>query len=290
MKKAVFNISVFLFLAVSIALGIYGCLDLEAKTNEEDKMIWSDEFNYSGLPDSTKWSYDIGDACDIPAGCGWGNAELQYYTDKNLKNARVENGHLIIEAHKEDMRNSKYTSARLVTRKKGDWKYGRVEVRAKLPSGLGTWPAIWMLSTEWKNGGWPESGEIDIMEHVGFMPDSILGTVHTSAFNHSIHTQRGDSIMISDVERNFHNYSINWNEDKIDFFVDDLNYFTFKNEGKGTAEWPFDEYFHLIINLAVGGNWGGARGVDDTIWPQQLVVDYVRVYSPSSKSTADSSK
>jgi len=290
MKSTVIYISTFVFLIAFGAIGINSCLNLEAKGQEEERLIWSDEFNYQGLPDSTKWSYDIGDACDLPAGCGWGNAELQYYTDKNLNNARVVDGNLIIEAHKEDMHNSKYTSARLVSRKKGDWKYGRIEVRAKLPSGLGTWPAIWMLSTEWKNGGWPESGEIDIMEHVGFMPDSILGTVHTKAFNHLDHTHRGDSIMISDVERKFHNYSIDWCQDKIDFFVDDLKYFSFKNEKKGVAEWPFDEYFHLIMNLAVGGHWGGAKGIDDSIWPQQLLVDYVRVYAPSEKQTKAASQ
>jgi len=290
MKNSLFNILTFFVLAASCVGAVYGCLHLEAKGQQKESLVWSDEFNYQGLPDSTKWSYDIGDACDQPAGCGWGNAELQYYTDKNLNNARVTDGHLIIEARKEDKHNSKYTSARLVTRKKGDWKYGRIEVRAKLPSGRGTWPAIWMLSTDWKNGGWPDSGEIDIMEHVGFMPDSILGTVHTAAYNHSIHTQRGDSIMISDVERKFHNYSIDWSEEKIDFFVDDLKYFTFTNEGKGTAEWPFDEYFHLILNLAVGGHWGGAHGVDDSIWPQQLLIDYVRVYAPSRKDSTSSSR
>ncbi len=274
----------FLLLVGSI---FYACSNIEAKIDIEKtkRLVWSDEFDYTGLPDATKWSYDIGDACDLPAGCGWGNNELQYYTDRRGKNARVENGHLVLEAHLEDMKDSKYTSARLVTKGKGDWKYGRIEIRAKLPTGLGTWPAIWMLSTDWEYGGWPESGEIDIMEHVGFMPDSILATVHTKAFNHTNHTQVGDSILIRDSERNFHIYSLDWYPDHMDFYVDDVRYFTFENDLKTFAEWPFDKKFHLILNLAVGGNWGGARGVDDSIWPQRMEVDFVRVYDNASNST-----
>ncbi|MFT4758741.1 MAG: beta-glucanase (GH16 family) [Paraglaciecola sp.] len=240
------------------------------------QMVWSDEFDYEGLPDTKKWSYDVGDGC--PNVCAWGNNELEHYTKDSLKNARVENGHLIIEAHKELIGNSRYSSARLVSKDKGDWKYGKIKVRAKLPSGIGTWPAIWMLSTDWEYGGWPESGEIDIMEHVGYDRDTVVGTVHTKAYHHSIGTHQNGKIAKADFEENFHIFVIEWSEDKIDFFTDGEKYFTFENEKKTFNEWPFDKRFHLILNLAVGGNWGGKMGVDEKIWPQKMEVDYVRVY------------
>lgn len=234
-------------------------------------LIWADEFDYTGLPDSEKWGYDVG-------GDGWGNNELQYYTNSREENARVENGRLIIEARKEAYLGSAYTSARLVTKGKGDWLYGRVEVRAKLPGGRGAWPAIWMLPTNWEYGGWPASGEIDIMEYVGYDPNVVHFTVHTEAYNHSINTQVGNSTILDDPEGNFYTYAIEWFPDHIDFFVDDVKHFSFSNENKTFAEWPFDKAFHLILNIAVGGNWGGAEGVDETLFPKTMEVEYVRVY------------
>jgi beta-glucanase (GH16 family) len=244
--------------------------------SEGRKLVWSDEFEVDGLPDSTKWSYDIGDGC--PRMCGWGNNEAQYYTEKDSDNVRIENGHLIIEARREDMGKRKYTSARLVTKNKGDWKYGLIEVRAKLPSGVGTWPAIWMLPTKKEYGGWPKSGEIDIMEHVGYSVDSIFGTVHTQTYNHIKGTQKGGAIIINDSEEAFHTYGINWTDDEMQFFVDDEIYFTFRDDKATSDEWPFDQAFHLILNVAVGGNWGGRKGIDNDIFPQKMEVDYVRVY------------
>ncbi len=241
------------------------------------KLVWADEFEKAGLPDSTKWGYDNGRGC--PNNCGWGNNELQFYTAKRKENARVENGHLIIEAKKETFENAAYTSARLVSKNKGDWKYGRFEVKAKLPAGRGMWPAIWMLPTYWKYGGWPKSGEIDIMENVGYWPDSLLGTVHTEAYNGMIGTQKTKGTFRKDVSTEFHIYAIEWTPDEISFFVDDEKYNNFKNDKSGIAAWPFDQDFHLLLNIAVGGNWGGKFGVDESIFPQQLVVDYVRVYS-----------
>lgn len=238
-------------------------------------LVWADEFDEEGEPQSERWGYDLGDGC--PGNCGWGNNELQYYT-RRPENIRIEDGKLIIEARKEDYKGSEYTSARLVSKNKGDWKYGYVEARAKLPYGTGTWPAIWMLPTNWEYGGWPASGEIDIMEHVGYDQGIVHGTVHTEAFNHGIGTQKGDSIAVGDVHENFHVYAIDWTPEKIDFIVDNEVYHTFRNEKKGFEEWPFDKPFHLLLNMAVGGNWGGARGVDTTIWPQRMEVDYVRVY------------
>lgn len=240
------------------------------------KLVWSDEFEYKGLPDSSKWDFDKGTGC--PDICGWGNNELQFYTWNRAENARVENGKLIIETRKENFSGASYTSARLVTKNKGDWKYGRFEIRAKLPAGKGLWPAIWMLPTNWVYGGWPKSGEIDIMENVGYLPDSLFGAVHTEVYNGMLGTQKVNSTMRKDLSDSFHVYAIEWTAAQISFFVDGEKYHTFKNEHSGSAAWPFDQQFYLLLNIAVGGNWGGKYGVDDRIFPQQLVIDYVRVY------------
>jgi beta-glucanase (GH16 family) len=234
-------------------------------------LVWSDEFNSPGLPDESKWSYDVG-------GGGWGNNELQYYTLKREENARIEDSTLIIELRKEAFQERDYTSARLVSKNKGDWLYGRVEVRAKLPSGKGTWPAIWMLPTDWEYGQWPSSGEIDIMEHVGYDQGVIHATVHTADLNHTKGTQVGKSIKVNDCSDQFHVYSIEWYPDRIDAFVDGTKYFTFENRGEGYATWPFDKRFHLLLNIAFGGDWGGAQGIDNSIVSARFYIDYVRVY------------
>ncbi len=237
------------------------------------QLVWADEFSVNGLPDSSKWGYDVG-------GHGWGNQEKQYYTARRYENARVENGMLIIEARRDFYEGHEYTSARLVSRNKGDWTYGKFEIRAKLPSGRGTWPAIWMLPTQWTygNGSWPDNGEIDIMEHVGYNPGVVHASIHCHTYNHSIQTQKTATIPVPDATTAFHVYSLIWNSAKIEIFVDDRLYFTFANEGTGWQVWPFDKDFHLLLNIAVGGTWGGAQGIDTSIFPQQMVVDYVRVY------------
>lgn len=237
---------------------------------QKKKLVWSDEFSVNGLPDSIKWSYDVG-------GHGWGNNELQYYTSKNLRNARVENGFLIIEAHKEQIGENKYSSARLVTKGKGDWIYGRIEVRAKLPKGVGTWPAIWMLASTPKIT-WPDDGEIDIMEHVGYNQGTIHASVHTRKYFHSIGTQKTETVSVPDCSEKFHVYALQWNAETITMFVDKKLYFSFKNEHSGNDAWPFHKPFHLLLNIAVGGSWGGQKGVDEKVYPQQMIVDYVRVY------------
>jgi beta-glucanase (GH16 family) len=234
-------------------------------------LVWSDEFDTPGLPDASKWTYDVG-------GSGWGNNELQYYTEDRLENARIEDGVLIIEAIRETYQNREYTSARLVSTGEGSWLYGRFEIRAKLPSGRGTWPAIWMLPTDWAYGGWPRSGEIDIMEHVGYDMNKVHATIHTDDFNHMKGTQIGQSIMVDNVDTEFHVYAMEWRPNRIEAFVDGERYFTVDNNGTGVGAWPFDQRFHLLLNIAVGGNWGGAQGVDETIWPQRMEIDYVRVY------------
>jgi beta-glucanase (GH16 family) len=246
------------------------------KDDTEKRLIWADEFDYSGIPDTTKWDYDLGDGC--PNVCGWGNNELEYYT-KSPENVRVESGILVIEAHKNEVGGKPYTSARIVSRGKGDWTYGRFEIKAKLPGGRGTWPAIWMLPTDWKYGGWPSSGEIDIMEHVGYEPSLVHGTIHTETYNHKNQTHKGQSIQVVYAETEFHIYAIEWTEQSISFLVDNKLYYKVSKEAGDTfKEWPFDQRFHLIMNIAVGGSWGGTEGVDESIWPQRMEIDYVRVY------------
>lgn len=243
------------------------------------RLVWSDEFDDSGLPDPDKWGYEEGFVR---------NNELQYYTSARKENARVQDGLLVIRANKERYANprfrgdgkhgrefAEYTSASVTSRGKVTWRYGRIEVRAKLPTGRGTWPAIWMLGTR---GGWPACGEIDIMENVGFAPDVIHANVHTAKYNHTKGNGKGSKITVEKPYETFHVYAIEWSKDRIDFFLDDKKYFTYENEGTGVDAWPFDSPHYLILNIAVGGSWGGRRGIDDAIFPQEMAIDYVRVY------------
>jgi len=241
------------------------------------KLVWSDEFNYEGVPDPKKWTYDIGTGIG-----GWGNNELQYYTDL-LDNAYVKDGSLYIRARKENFEGKAYTSARIKTLDKADWKYGRIRIRTRLSnaSARGTWSAHWMLPTEDKYGIWPDSGEIDIMEHVGYDAGKIYGTIHCAAFNHMIGTQ--DVGQMTTKLDDWHIYDIDWSEDKIDFFLDGSRYHVFNRQPSSTyREWPFDHNFHLILNIAVGGDWGGLKGIDEAAFEgngQVMEVDWVRVYS-----------
>ena len=249
------------------------------------KLVWSDEFDKPGLPDPAKWDYEVGFVR---------NNEAQYYTRQRQENARVEDGRLVIEARKEQFQNpaynpaakdkrvgrrsrqfADYTSASLTTRGKASWTYGRIEVRAKLPTGRGTWPAIWTLGRE---GGWPACGEIDIMEFVGFEPGKIHANIHTRKYNHVQRTGKGSQITISDASEAFHVYALEWSHDRIEFFVDEKKYFTYENEGTGVDVWPYDREQYLILNLAIGGAWGAQKGIDDTIFPARYYIDYVRVY------------
>ncbi len=258
----------FVFVLVGVSCGQVG-----QKKADQYELVWADEFDYVGLPDSLKWSYDT-EGNDW----GWGNQEEQFYTKRRLANAEVKNGRLYITTIKENYKDRKFTSARLITKGKGDWLYGKVEISAKLPQGRGLWPAIWMLPTDWKYGGWPASGEIDIMENVGFMPDTILASVHTQSYHHSIGTQRSDTLTIPSCYDEFHTYQLEWEPAELRAYIDGQHFFTFQNEGTGTDAWPFDQRFHLLLNVAVGGTWGGAKGIDSTIFPRSMEVDYVRVY------------
>jgi beta-glucanase (GH16 family) len=236
----------------------------------EKTPAWQDEFDYAGAPDPSKWGHDLGSD-------GWGNNELQSYTN-HIDNASVGAGVLTITAKQETRAGRDYTSARLVSKGKGDFLYGRFEIRAKLPAGRGTWPALWMLPTDWTYGGWPKSGEIDIMEHVGFDPDNIHITAHTQAYYFKIDTQKTATRIIDGATTRFHLYRVDWTPEAIRGYIDDALVLEFANEGKGYKVWPFDQRFHLLMNIAVGGDWGGQKGVDGKAFPARMEVDYVRVY------------
>ncbi len=239
--------------------------------------VWCDEFSYTGLPNSDLWAYDIG-------GNGWGNGESQYYTFEDEDNAYVEDGVLTITAVKETLQSNSYTSARVISKNKGDFLYGKIQVRAQLPSGTGTWPAIWMLPTNWEYGGWPTSGEIDIMEHVGYDANRIHGTIHTGAYNHMLGTQVGKSKMVTTSQSAFHVYEMEWEPASIKLYIDGEQYASFGYDPEDNIDiesfeaWPFDKEFHLLLNLAIGGAWGGVNGIDDSIFPSEFLIDYVRVY------------
>lgn len=247
----------------------------------EWKLAWSDEFDKDGKPDSAKWAYEEGYVR---------NDEAQYYTKDRSENARVENGNLVIEARKErfvlekDAPSRKgrgfadYTSASLTTRGKASWTYGKIEVRAKLPGARGTWPAIWMLGSNIDKTGWPACGEIDIMEFVGYEPGVVHSNVHTQGFNHKHGNGRGQKLALADASERFHAYAVEWTPKALDFFVDGKKFFTCANDGSGVDSWPFDAPQYLILNLAIGGAWGGMKGIDDSRFPQQMLVDYVRIY------------
>ena len=225
-------------------------------------LVWADEFDIPGAPDANKWGYDLG------AG-GWGNNELQYYTNRS-DNAYVSGGTLKIIAKKEAFQGSGYTSARLLSKGKYSFKYGKVEARAKLPAGVGTWPAIWMLGDNISTVSWPACGEIDIMEHVGKSLNTIYGTLHyPGRFGGNAD---GKTTVINNVTTEFHKYGMEWNESNIKFFVDDVLFFTFTN----SASTPFNQKFFLILNSALGGNFGGP--LDPNYTSAEFEIDYVRVY------------
>lgn len=248
------------------------------------RLLWSDEFEIPGLPDPAKWTYDT-----HANRTGWYNNELQYYAAGRPENARVENGNLVIEARREtlagvpDHGGQRFTSARLISRadrdpgQEGGWTYGLFEARIKLPCARGTWPAFWMLPDD--AAAWPNGGEIDILEHVGHRPGVVHGTIHTGAFNHVRQTERQGSVTLPDACTAFHVYQALWTPDRIVFSIDNQPYFTFANDGSGDrTHWPFDSPFHLILNIAVGGDWGGQEGIDETAFPQAMQVDWVRVW------------
>jgi len=241
-------------------------------------LVWSDEFDGPAL-DEDKWAFDTSRNKE-----GWWNGERQYYAANRPRNLRIEGGRLIIEAWHErldprtfaDWGGQEYTSGKIVSKGAG-WTYGFYEVRAKLPCARGTWPAIWMLPVDMKQ--WPDDGEIDIMEHVGSDPNVIVASLHTRLFNHSIGTQRSAQKRLPTSCTAFHRYQLDWRPDAITIGFDDRAYMRVTNDqpgGKGA--WPFDVPFQMILNLAIGGDWAGAKGIDDDAMPQRAEVDYVRVW------------
>lgn len=250
----------------------------EAKedTTETGELVWSDEFDGNGAPNPNNWTYDIGHGSS-----GWGNNEVQYYTDER-KNSRIENGNLIIEALKED---GEWTSARLKTQGLQEFQYGTIKARAKLPEGSGTWPAIWMLGADIPEVGWPASGEIDIMEHVGKDPGAVHSSLHTpSSYGN---TQNTAETEVPDFHDTFHVYEAVWTPESITFKVDGETFYSYEPSTKNADTWPFNDEFFIILNIAMGGNWGSdsqyetnglKNGIDPNLTRARMVVDYVRVY------------
>jgi beta-glucanase (GH16 family) len=232
--------------------------------------VWGDEFNTPGLPDSTKWGYEIGKIR---------NAELQYYTYKRLENVRIEDTVLIIEARKEKFSGADYTSASIISKGIGDWKYGKIEISAKVPTGKGTWPALWMLPTYSEYGSWPKSGEIDIMEYVGYDPQKLHYTTHFEGTNGTGHESSGNnSTLITNPYDKFIKFTMVWTPVRIVWYANDKAFHTYAKPANDYRRWPFDKEFYLILNLAYGGAWGGLQGVDDTKLPHKFLIDYVRVF------------
>jgi len=231
----------------------------------ERKLVWEENFNGSQLNESN-WNFELGNGCP---NCGWGNNERQLYTTTNH---RLKGGKLIITAKKED---SIYTSTRITTAGKKEFLYGRIEARVKLPKGQGIWPAFWMLGSNIKMVGWPKSGEIDIMEYVGKNPHTIYTTLHTQdSHGNSVNTK---VTTFPEIEEGFHVFAIDWTKDKIEFLVDGISVYTFQPEVKNENTWPYNQPFYIIVNMAIGGNFGGPE-VDDSIFPQEYIIDYIRVY------------
>lgn len=240
------------------------------------ELIWDDEFDYEGKLDDSKWEYLIGNGTNygIP---GWGNNELQNYTD-SLDNVEVKDGLLRITAASQGYSQSGFTSGRVRTMNNLDFTYGIVEVCAKMPDTLGTWPAIWMLPTESPYGGWPNGGEIDIMEAVGFETNKVHFNIHTKNDNWGTSRSIGSSSTINNIATEYHRYGVKWQEDKIIFYVDGNEQFTYTPAQDSYEYWPFNSDFHLILNIAIGGVWGGQRGIEQGIWDDSMYIDYVRVY------------
>ncbi|MEA1784658.1 glycoside hydrolase family 16 protein [Arenibacter sp. GZD96] len=229
-------------------------------------ILWEENFEGAAL-NELYWNIALGNGC--PENCGWGNNERQYYTKDNY---RIEDGLLFITAQKDG---STYTSSKITTKDKFQFRYGKIEIRAKLPSGHGVWPAFWLLGANIDTVGWPLCGEIDIMEYVGKEPEMLMNAIHTQAsYGNTVNTKK---TLISGIDEGFHIFSALWTPDRIDFFVDDVLRYSFSPPTKTEQTWPFDKPFYVILNMAIGGNLGGPQ-VDDTIFPQDFVIDYVRIF------------
>ena len=229
------------------------------------KLVWEENFKGKSL-DEKNWNFELGNGCP---NCGWGNNERQLYTKENHQ---FLDGKLVITAKKDGER---YTSSRMTTKGKKEFRYGRIEARAKLPVGKGIWPAFWMLGSNIDKAGWPKCGEIDILEYIGREPHMVFTTLHTQ--DHHGDAASSKKTKMDNIEDGFHVYAVDWTKEKMEFFVDGQSVYSFSPEPKNENSWPFDQPFYIIINMAIGGNFGGPD-VDDTIFPQQFIIDYVKVY------------
>jgi beta-glucanase (GH16 family) len=272
------------FLAVFVFAGLIGnsgCTDKDQTTTPtnvsiEDKgwgfsadPVWADEFDTPGKPDGSKWTYETGAS-------GWGNQELQYYTKG--ENVSIADGILTIEARKEDMGGAKYTSTRMVTRNSKDFLYGRFEAKIKVNSVTGCWPAFWMIPTDNAYGSWPKSGEIDILEQVGKDPQNVHISAHCETYNGANGTPKTSTKNVPTATTDFHLYRLDWTPYALRGYVDNEKVFEYVNSNNGYSTWPYNKKFFLILNMAVGGSWGGPT-VADAQFPAQMQVDYVRVFS-----------
>ncbi len=243
------------------------------KSDEHWKLIWADEFD-SDTVNTKYWDIIEGNGC--PLLCGFGNDEKQTYTSDKA-NLRIEDGLLIMEAIGKG--DGTYASSKITTQAQAGWLHGKFEMRAKLPVGLGTWPAFWMMPMEDIYGAWPKSGEIDIMEHVGADEGVVHGTIHTETYNHKKDTQLSNQRYIADAGSKFHTYAVEWDENSLMWSIDGHRYLRLEKQvGDTSDEWPFDHPYYMILNLAVGGFWGGAKGIDPDAFPAKYEIDYVRVY------------
>lgn len=253
----------FYLIQLTFALTMISC-----ESNAEE-ILFQDEFEGTAL-NLDSWNYELGDGC--PKLCGWGNNERQLYTKKNIE---VRDGNLVITAtHANDL----YESGRITTKDKFEFTYGTLEVRAKLATGEGLWPAIWLLGANIDTHTWPACGEIDMMEYVGKEPHTIYTSLHTAdSYGETINTKK---TILSDIEEGFHIYKTNWTEESITFYIDDQKVYTFNPNDKNEETWPFNKPFYMLINMAIGGNFGGPA-VDDGIFPKEFIIDYVRIYKNS---------
>ena len=261
----------------------YGIIDEEENEVLQWELVWADEFDSEEI-DESKWN-------KLRWRPGWVNNEQQAYTDRDI-NLYLDDGNLVIQGLIEPgyygtdytgtAYNSDYTSGRMNTDDKVSWTYGRFDIRAKLPKGKGSWPAIWMLGENISTVGWPNCGEIDIMEHVGFDDGRIHASIHTEDYNHMNNTQKSGSTFIGTATDSFHIYSLEWSSTYLRYLIDNESYFFVYNGSNGdAAKWPFDEPQYIILNLAIGGDWGGIQGIDPSAFPMKMLVDYVRVYKMS---------
>lgn len=249
----------YLYLFIICILG--GCA-----TTGTQQLIFEEDFSEKQL-NGENWTFETGNGC--PQICGWGNEEIQYYTKTNH---RLEDGNLIITAKKEGAR---FTSTRIKTQGKFSFQYGKIEMRAKLPTGKGTWPAFWLLGENINEKGWPLSGEIDIMEFAGKNPNIIHSTLHTKS-NHG-QSASTKATSVSQITKGFHTYTAIWNENEINFLIDDELHYTYSPKNKTIENWPFNQPFFIVLNFAVGGHFGGHE-VDDSSFPQEYIIDYIKVW------------